>query len=374
MEQTRVLYVANSAKIGGGNRVLMDLATGVDRTRFAPLIVTPGDGALAAWAAEQRIPCHAVADGDWAGRAGLLRRAAQLSFTLAARGVRVVHAMAPGCYRAAGLFGAWLGAVRICHLGFPPEPGELQWSFKFGPESVVACYEGQAREVADRVRRARPACHLTAIPNGVDTRVFAPAPPSTRDIAWRFGARHVVLIVGHLSKVKGYPTFLRAAARTAAVLDDCAFVALGGETIQPGYGAYLQHLADGLGIRSRVHFLGWQRDVVDVIRAADLVVLPSLAEGLPIAILEAMACGKPVVATPVNGVPEAVQDGVTGLLVPPSDVDALSAAMLRLLKDPERARQMGEQGRRVAESRFSVGRFVSSVETLYDDLLRRDVG
>src|SRR5205823_5255694 len=80
-------------------------------------------------------------------------------------------------------------------------------------------------------------------------------------------------------------------------------------------------------------FLGFRSDVADVLRAADIVVLPSLDEGLPLAVLEAMACAKPVVATPVGGVPEAVVDEVTGILVPPSDSESLAAAMLRLLQD-----------------------------------------
>jgi glycosyltransferase involved in cell wall biosynthesis len=372
MKPIGILYLANSAKIGGGNRVLMDLVIGLDRSRFAPFIVTPGHGSLADWAASQQIPCRPIEDGDWAGRAGLMRRAAQLSLAVAGRGVRIVHAMAPGSYRAGGLAGACLGAVRVCHLGFPPEEGELQWSFQYGPEAVVACYEGQARDVADDVRRARPESRLLAIPNAIDTDTFVPAPDSPARERWRFGARHVMLIVGHLSDVKGYPTFLRAAAKVQAELGDCAFVLLGGETVQPGFGAVLERLADDLGIRSRVHFLGWRPEVAEVMQAADLVALPSLAEGLPIAILEAMACGKPVVSTPVNGVPEAVEDGVTGLLVPPSSVDALASAMLRVLRDPAMARRMGEAGRRAAEIRFSRQRFVSSVEALYDDLLRNE--
>jgi glycosyltransferase involved in cell wall biosynthesis len=366
-----VLYVANSAQIGGGNRVLMDLATGLDQDDFVPWIVTPGPGPLASWAADHGIAVSSVPDGDWAGRAGLVRRAMQIAARAVTHRVRIVHAMAPMCYRAAGLVGAMLGAVRVCHLGFPPEPGELDWSFQFGPESVVACYDGQAREVTDAVRRAQSTCKLMAIPNAVDTDTFSPSTTGVES-RWRFGASHVALIVGHLSDVKGHPTFLRAAARTAGKLGDCAFVLLGGETAQPGFAGHLRELASDLGIASQVHFLGWRPDVADVIRASDVVVLPSLAEGLPIAILEAMACGKPVIATPVNGVAEAIEDGVNGLLVPCGDVEALSAAMVRVLGERGTARRIGEAARRVAESRFSVSRFVSGVAALYEDLLLRE--
>lgn len=366
-----VLYVANAAKIGGGNRVLMDVVSGLDRSRFMPVIVTPGAGPLATWASERGIDVCIVRDGDWAGRAGLLRRTAALALAARSRRAELIHAMAPMCYRAAGLVGEILRLPRICHLGFPPERGELERSFRFGPEVVVACYDGQARDVAAKVRQVRPECRLVSVPNGIDTRLFKPAP-----VAWqshhqlRCGASHVVLIVGHLSDVKGYPTFLRAAARIAAQLPDCRFLALGGETTGPGPLARYKCLAAELGIGDRMTFLGFRSDVADVLRAADVVVLPSLSEGLPLAVLEAMACAKPVVATPVGGIPDAVVDGQTGWHVPQNDPERLAAAVLRVLTDREAALLMGVLARQRVETVFSVKRMVAQVEALYTDLLR----
>lgn len=374
MKPVGVLYVANSAKIGGGNRVLMDLVAGLNPERFVPFIVTPGPGALATWAAEHDVDVRSIPDGDWQGRTGLLRRSVALALAARARGVRLVHATAPTCYRAAGLAGQFLGVPRICHLGFPPEPGELAWGFRFGPEAVIACYEGQARDVAATVQQVRPACRLVAVPNGVDTRLYRPAP-----VNWnthqelRRNASHVVLIIGHLSDVKGYPTFLHAAARIAAQLPDCLFLALGGETTGPGPLERYERLARELGLSDRVRFLGFRSDVADVMRAADIIVLPSLSEGLPLVILEAMACAKPVVATPVGGIPEALIDEETGLLVPPNESEALAKAVLRVLNNRHLARRMAINGRRRAEAYFSVGRMVNDVQTLYTDLLAGSV-
>jgi glycosyltransferase involved in cell wall biosynthesis len=369
-----VLYVANSSKIGGANRVLMDLVTGLNPEHFVPLIVTPGPGPLATWAAEHDIDVCSIPDGDWNGRTGLLRRSLALVLTARTRGVRLVHATAPMCYRAAGLTGRILGVPRVCHLGFPPEPGELAWSFRFGPEAVIACYEGQARDVAATVRELRPACRLVAVRNGIDTRLYRPAP-----VNWdthhelRRGASHVVLIIGHLSDVKGYPTFLHAAARIAPRLPDCLFLALGGETTGPGPLERYERLAGELGLRDRVRFLGFRSDVADVIRAADVVVLPSLSEGLPLAILEAMSCAKPVVATPVGGIPEALVHEETGLLVPPNEPEDLAQAVLRVLTDRQLAQRMARNGRRRAETHFSVKRMASEVQALYCELLAGSV-
>ena len=145
---------------------------------------------------------------------------------------------------------------------------------------------------------------------------------------------------------------------------ECVFLALGGETTGVGPLARYQQLAADLGIGDRVHFLGFRSDVADVLRAADLVVLPSLDEGLPLAVLEAMACAKPVVATPVGGVPEAVIDEVTGLLVPPNEPQRLASAVLRILNDRHLAQRMGNAARARVQAQFSVPRLVTAVEAL----------
>jgi len=128
-------------------------------------------------------------------------------------------------------------------------------------------------------------------------------------------------------------------------------------------------MAVDLGLADRVRFLGWRPDVADVLQAADVVTLPSRAEGLPLAVLEAMACARPVVATPVGGVPDAVVDEVTGLLIPPDDPHRLAAAILRLLRDRDTAGRMGAAGRRRVEESFSLEGFASGVEAVYQDLL-----
>jgi glycosyltransferase involved in cell wall biosynthesis len=110
--------------------------------------------------------------------------------------------------------------------------------------------------------------------------------------------------------------------------------------------------------------------VPDLLAGMDLFVLPSHWEGMPVAILEAMAAGLPVVATAVGGTPEVVEDETTGLLPPPRDPVALAEAISRLLRDPERARRMGEAGRKRVETEFSMDANVRRVEALYEQLLR----
>jgi glycosyltransferase involved in cell wall biosynthesis len=128
----------------------------------------------------------------------------------------------------------------------------------------------------------------------------------------------------------------------------------------------------GVGLDKRVHFLGLRQDIPRILALLDVFVLPSLSEGLSMAILEAMMAGKPVIATGVGGNPEIVLDGETGFLVPAKDSQALAASLIKLLKNPQMAIQFGENGRRRAERQFSLHTMVSAYQSLYDQCLQSE--
>jgi glycosyltransferase involved in cell wall biosynthesis len=363
------LYVANASKIGGGNGVFMDLMLNLDPSRYVPVLVAPEPGPLVDWADSRHIRCVISPAGDWGGAAGLARRSVQLARLIRQFRAAVVHAAAPMAYRALGIAAIPAGAARVCHLGFPPEFGELERSFVCGPDAVIGCYDGQAEEHQDRIRAITPQCLVIGVPNGVDTNRFAPGFPSPEAAALREDASLVVAILGHISDVKGYPTFVEAAARIASNRPDCLFIAIGGETTQPGCRTALERRIRGLGLETRFRFLGFRTDVAEILRAVDVVALPSSAEGFPLAVLEAMSTGLPVVATPVGGVPEVLSDGETGLLVPPGDVDALTLALSQLVSSPERRARLGAAARKRIEERYAIDVFARAVQNVYDTIL-----
>ncbi len=131
----------------------------------------------------------------------------------------------------------------------------------------------------------------------------------------------------------------------------------------------MENKVSALALSDTIIFTGIRQDVREILPLFDLFVLPSLSEGLPVSILEAMAASKPVVATYVGGVPEAVVDGVTGLLVPPRDPTALAQAIVHLLGDPDLRQQMGQAGRERVLEHFSVERMVERTQNLYEQLL-----
>lgn len=132
----------------------------------------------------------------------------------------------------------------------------------------------------------------------------------------------------------------------------------------------LKSMAKRLGISSNVIFTGYRKDNLNVISSLDLLVLPSLEEGLPRVALEAQAIGIPVVASNVGGVIEAVDDGKTGILVPPRDINALSNAIVQLLSDRLLRLRMGEEGRKYVQSKFRLENTIEQIERLYSGLLR----
>jgi glycosyltransferase involved in cell wall biosynthesis len=216
--------------------------------------------------------------------------------------------------------------------------------------------------------------NIVVIRNGVDTARFDGAPDGdrVRHELGLAGDTPLVTVVSRLTRLKGIEHFLEAAAALKPRYPAARFLIVG-ETA-PSDTAYLTELsglAERLGVTDRVIFTGLRSDVPAVLGSASVAVMPSLNEALSNVLLESMAAGAPVVATRVGGTPEALVDGVTGLLVPPADTAALTGAIARLLDDRALAGRLGGAARgRIADT-FSVDRMVRATEDLYMDLLAR---
>jgi glycosyltransferase involved in cell wall biosynthesis len=174
----------------------------------------------------------------------------------------------------------------------------------------------------------------------------------------------LVGIVGRLAAIKDHGTFLAMAARLAAARTDVSFVVAGDGSLRGGLEAEAKSL-----LGNRIRFLGWATDLPVLYGALDVVVLTSRNEGTPVALIEAGAAGRPVVATDVGGVAEVVRDGASGFVVRPGDAAALAARVGTLLDDPEAARAMGLAGREWVRARFSSERLVDDLTALYSELM-----
>jgi glycosyltransferase involved in cell wall biosynthesis len=219
--------------------------------------------------------------------------------------------------------------------------------------------------VADILRRSGVAAEKVAlIPNGVDLERFQSAGPKLRTENG-FGDNPVVGFVGRLVPDKGGALLVRAAQQVLAMRPNATFVLVGEGPAHEEWKA----LAGELGINDQVIFAGVRDDMPEVYASFDMVVLPSLIEALPMCLLEAMAAGRPVIATRVGAVPRLVVDGQTGLLLEPGDVSSLAQAVLRLLENPDMACQLGENGRAHVAQHFSAEVMAKSYIGMYEQVL-----
>ena len=225
----------------------------------------------------------------------------------------------------------------------------------------------------DVVRLARQVDHLPAsrvrlIYNGVDTSQFAPDAKARARVRAELGfadTDRVLISVGRLALEKDYATLLQSLATAQGVAGQASLILVGDGPQREA----LSQEAERLGLAGRVRMLGDRQDVRDLLAAADVFVLSSISEGVSKALLEAMAVGLPVVATSVGGTPEVVEEGVTGLLVPPSRPDVLGQALDgRFCDDSSLAERLGRAGRERAQERFSVQATVAAYVELYREV------
>jgi glycosyltransferase involved in cell wall biosynthesis len=220
------------------------------------------------------------------------------------------------------------------------------------------------------------ATKISVLYNGLDLDRVKPTPEFQREqVLDSLGLRvrseqHIVTIVANLQhEVKDHPTFLRAAARVHADIPEAVFVIAGEGDLMDS----LRELGKRLGVEKNTFFLGRCEKVADLLAVSDVCVLSSKAEGFSNSILEYMGAGRPVVVTDVGGAREAVNEGENGYIVQAGDDQAMAERITLLLREPERARQMGRRGRTVIEERFSCEAQLNQALALYDRLLTKNL-
>lgn len=178
-----------------------------------------------------------------------------------------------------------------------------------------------------------------------------------------------ITTVGNIRRVKGHDIFIEAAALIIRQFPNVSF-SIAGDVLDPAYFEELQTLVRKLGLTSYFHFTGGVTNLREHLATADIFVLPSRSEGFSNAIIEAMAASLPVVATNVGGNAEAVQDRVSGFIVPPEDPEGLAVAVTKLLSDPSSAKAMGAAGRRLAMEKFTTEAMMGQTTATYAKLLK----
>ncbi len=388
MSVARIAYISHQSGVGS-EMTLVHLLSALDRSRIEPLVVLPEEGPLRAEVEALSIPVHVLPLAWWipathwsaerflAQLEGLEERAAALESWLVRERIDLVHtntivtlegALAaarlelPHIWHSRGLFGG----------GFPPAYFDDTRYFLLVvcrlASTVVCVSEGVRRQMEKGCHRL---ASLRVIYDGFDLDGFLARPVADpQAVRARYGlaeTARVVACVGGIQRRKGQLDLVEAAARRALDFPDVVFVLAGGAG-DAEYLAVLQERIAALGLNDRFCFIGFEPEIRDLLAVSTALVHPSHSEGFGLAILEAMAVGLPVVATLCGGPEELIEDGVSGLLVPPQSPPALAAALRRVLGNPVAARRLGAAAATRARA-FSLEATARGVEEIYGEIL-----
>jgi glycosyltransferase involved in cell wall biosynthesis len=382
----RVLYVSHTAVVSGAERSLIDLLDALGQS-VEPLLATPR-GRLQELAHD-----HGIATTPLTGTAGSLRLhplhtpRALAEMALAARQVRRAVPRAGAQLVHANSIRAGI-VLALSHLRNTPTvvhvrdclpPGAVSDATLRLLGATATTIVANSRYTADSVLAAAPRAHVEVVHNAVDLARFDPSRIDRAAARARLGdalgdgARPLLGVVAQITPWKGQQTAIEALAllRDQGVEADlllvgsAKFVAASTRFANEDYVARLRALVASSSLEGRVHWLGEREDVPDILRALDVLLLPSWEEPFGRAVVEAMAMGVPVVATSVGGPPEIVDDGREGRLVAPRDARAWAAAIRDVLDAPQRGAAMGRAGRERVERDFTFEQQARAMSELY---------
>jgi glycosyltransferase involved in cell wall biosynthesis len=369
-----IVLAESGTSVGGTERVVWELATRLPPTRFhvrvwlsdAPGVDELAESLAARDLAVDRVP-EVDSRWDWRGMVATWSRLRKLKPHL----LHIHHV-----WPAADRYLSWLaGAAGVPHVVVTEHiTGEshsgTQRALKRTELRQADAVTAVCGAVADSlvrdygVERAR----VRVVPNGADLPDEDEERPVARRLRDELGAgpfRPLWVCPARLETQKGHAVFLDALARVRERGLDFVAVMAGEGSLRGD----LERRAQAAGLGGHVRFAGQVDPVGPLLQAADACVLPSLWEGLPLSLLEALARGRPVIASRVGGVPEAIDDGVTGRLVPAGDAEALAEALEDFHRRPDPARRMGLNGAERVRAEFTWSRVVESFEEVYDDVL-----
>jgi glycosyltransferase involved in cell wall biosynthesis len=369
MAPLRTLHVDTERTWRGGEQQALYLARGLTERGHVAQVVGQRGAEFPRRARAAGLVAHEAALRGEVNPLAILR----LARIVSAGGFDVVHAHTAHAHALAAAAARLAGRVPCVvsrRVDFPLRTKPLGLHrLKYG--SLVARYVAISSAVRDvLVAGGVPRERVALVPSGVDPSRFPLADPSVVEREFGIGADvPLVVAVGHFAGHKGFETLIRAAPAVRAALPDARFVLVGDGELRPALEALAATLVPGAFL-----FPGYRDDPLNFLARADAVAAPSLLEGLNTSILDALGMARPLVASRTGGIPEAVHDERTGLLVPPGDAPALAAALLRLLEDRDLARRLGEGGRELVLARFTVDAMVDGTLAVYQQVLAASAG
>lgn len=373
MSRLVLAQLAGSASYGGGERYLELLVEGLDPGRYRPLVICPEAGPFVGRMAARGVPSRVVHLAPLVNPVALVRLVRVLKqeqvTILQTHGARSnVYGLVAG--RMAGVR-AVVATVHNSLMDY--EVGRLRRRVYVEvlrrtirlADRVICVSEALRRHVLEDI--GVPEGKTVTVYNGIDPEFSARAGNGAAVRAqFGIGRNPLVIVIGRLTEQKGHRYLLEALPPLRAEWPGLRCLIVGEGPLREE----LVARAKGLQVDDCALFVGVREDIPDILAAADLVVLPSLSEGFPFVLLEALAMGRPVVASRIPGVDELIQHGRTGWLAPAGQPAALAAAIGQALRDPARARELGRAGARLVRERFTAARMVAETVAVYEGALR----
>jgi len=364
--------LAGSAAYGGGERYLELLFDRLDRSRYRAMLICPEPGPFVGRMKERGVETHLV------HLAPLFNPLALWRLTRLLRRERVTilqtHGARANFYgRIAGHLAGVPVIISTVHNSLKDYEVSLltRWFYIKALRLTlplvhrIICVSNSNRH--DEINECpAAAARIQTVYNGVDPSAF-PSQPNRQKVREELGivSGPVLVMIARLAEAKGHRFLLQALPNLIKAWPNLCCVFVGDGELRED----LHRLAVELAVERSCCFLGVREDIADILAAADVVVLPSLSEGFPFVLLEALAMGCPVVASRVNGIPELIEDRKTGILVSARDPHALMVAIREVLSDPIAAVRMGAEGRAMVRERFTVDHMVGNTTAIFDAAL-----
>lgn len=363
----RILHTESSSGMGGQEYRVLEEAQGMEKRGHTVVVAAPHGSRLAALAEQRGLQVRTTPSG----KRGWLTLVPSYLGILKHYQIDVVNTH--------GSLDSWTASIAgrissrrpiIVRTRHKSTPVSRTWRHQllYGKLPHVVTTTGEAVRQGLMTRTLLSPSRVISIPTGVDLERFQPQFPDV-SLRKRLG-------LGSQGPLVGAVTFLRPEKGMAVLIEavrwlkerfstvECVIIGDGGE--QP---ALLGRIRE-LGLEHCVHLVGFQQDIPALLAILDVVVIPSFEEGIPQSLTQALAMERPVVASAVGGVPEVVQDGLSGLLVPPRDPEILAEKIGCLLSDPMAATRMGKIGRQVIQERFSMEHMLTQTELVYRQLMQ----
>ena len=373
-----ILFVTASPGhvFGGGKQAFYNLIRRLDRRRFNPLVATTPTGRYAEMLRAEEIKLFPLSVHNRFD----LRTPYHLARIVRENAVTILHSHGGGradffIYLASKLVNIPVKITTVANLverWFDVHPIQLSVYKKIQRKAEKAFdhFICVSDYLADHLMRQHglDRTKINTIYNGVDLNYFDEVPnyPNVKNEFLQRGEQILIGAVGRLVPEKGLKYLLAAIPNVLKRFSEARLLLVGDGPLRTD----LERIVTDLDLTGKVTFVGFRSDMREILSALDILVLPSLLEGFPMIILEAMAMATPIVASDIPGIREQLIDGKSGILVPTKDSNTLASAIIRMLEDKQAARRIGLEARKTVDEKFSIEKMVAETESLYLSLLK----